>query len=136
MPTDLVTTIEGLVVIFVVSTEYLRQRARIQVAAAAPPAPPAGPAVAKARSRRATRRPSVNQFFTVGDPVATVASAIQCAAPFLLAALGETMGQRSGVINLGVDGIMLLGAFGAYYTAARDRQPAASRRWSASASAR
>ena len=29
------------------------------------------------------------------------------------------MGQRSGVINLGVDGIMLLGAFGAYYTALR-----------------
>jgi simple sugar transport system permease protein len=27
------------------------------------------------------------------------------------------MGQRSGVINLGCDGIMLLGAFGAYYTA-------------------
>ena len=34
VPTDLVTTIEGLVVIFVVSTEYLRQRARIQVEAA------------------------------------------------------------------------------------------------------
>jgi len=34
VPTDLVTTIEGLVVIFVVSTEYLRRRARIQVEAA------------------------------------------------------------------------------------------------------
>jgi len=36
VPTDLVTTIEGMVVIFVVSTEYLRQRARIQVEAAHP----------------------------------------------------------------------------------------------------
>jgi len=59
----------------------------------------------------------MNQFFTTAILSATVASAIQYAAPFLLAALGETMGQRSGVLNLGVDGIMLLGAFGAYYTA-------------------
>jgi simple sugar transport system permease protein len=36
--------------------------------------------------------------------------------PLLLASLGETFGQRSGVLNLGVDGIMLLGAFGGYYT--------------------
>jgi len=59
----------------------------------------------------------MNQFFTTAILSATVASAIQYAAPFLLAALGETIGQRSGVLNLGVDGIMLLGAFGAYYTA-------------------
>jgi simple sugar transport system permease protein len=46
-----------------------------------------------------------------------VASALGLAAPFLLAALGETVGQRSGVINLGVDGIMLLSAFTTYFTA-------------------
>jgi simple sugar transport system permease protein len=46
-----------------------------------------------------------------------VASALGLAAPFLLAALGETMGQRSGVINLGVDGIMLLSAFTTYFAA-------------------
>ena len=45
------------------------------------------------------------------------ASALGLAAPFLLAALGETMGQRSGVINLGVDGIMLLSAFTTYFAA-------------------
>jgi len=61
----------------------------------------------------------VSQFFTSAILIATVTSGIQLAAPFLLAALGETMGQRSGVINLGCDGIMLLGAFGAYYTALR-----------------
>lgn len=59
----------------------------------------------------------MNEFFTSAILTATVASGIQLAAPFLLAALGETVGQRSGVINLGVDGIMLLGAFAAYYTA-------------------
>jgi len=48
--------------------------------------------------------------------VATIASGIRLATPFLLAALGEALGQRSGVLNLGVDGVMLLSAFGAYYT--------------------
>jgi ABC-type uncharacterized transport system permease subunit len=59
----------------------------------------------------------MSQFFTTAILTTTVASGIQLAAPFLLAALGETIGQRSGVINLGVDGIMLLGAFGGYYAA-------------------
>jgi general nucleoside transport system permease protein len=59
----------------------------------------------------------MSQFFTQAILTATVASGIQLAAPFLIAALGETIGQRSGVINLGVDGIMLLGAFGGYYAA-------------------
>jgi general nucleoside transport system permease protein len=57
----------------------------------------------------------MDEFFTASVLAATVASGIRLTAPFLLAALGETMGQRSGVLNLGVDGVMLLGAFGAYY---------------------
>ena len=43
------------------------------------------------------------------------ASAIRSAAPLIFASLGETIGQRSGVLNLGVDGIMLMGAFCAFY---------------------
>ena len=57
----------------------------------------------------------MNQFFTVDVLTTTIASGIALATPFLLAALGETIGQRSGVINLGVDGVMLLGAFSTYY---------------------
>lgn len=59
----------------------------------------------------------MNQFFTIDVLTVTIASGIALATPFLLAALGETIGQRSGVINLGVDGIMLLAAFATYYTA-------------------
>jgi general nucleoside transport system permease protein len=58
----------------------------------------------------------MSEFLTASVLIATVASGIRLAVPFLLAALGETMAQRSGVLNLGVEGIMLLGAFGAYYT--------------------
>ncbi len=59
----------------------------------------------------------MSQFFTSAILTATVAAGIAFSAPFLLAALGETVGQRSGVLNLGVDGIMLLSAFASYYTA-------------------
>lgn len=41
------------------------------------------------------------------------ASAIALAAPILLAALGETFAQRAGVFTIGIEGLMLSGAFGA-----------------------
>lgn len=58
----------------------------------------------------------MSEFFTASVLVATFAAGVRLAMPFLLAALGETLGQRSGVLNLGVDGVMLLGAFFAYWT--------------------
>lgn len=44
-------------------------------------------------------------------------SGIRLATPYLYAAIGETFAQRSGVLNLGVEGIMLLGAFSGFYVA-------------------
>ena len=43
------------------------------------------------------------------------ASAIRLATPYIFAALGETFAQRSGILNLGVDGMMLMGAFTGFY---------------------
>ena len=57
----------------------------------------------------------MSDFFTQAALIATVASGIRLAVPLLIASLGEMYGQRSGVLNLGVDGVMLLGAFGGYY---------------------
>ncbi len=44
-----------------------------------------------------------------------LATGIRLATPFLLAALGEMFVQRSGVYNLGVEGIMMMGAFAGFY---------------------
>ncbi len=67
----------------------------------------------------------MSDFFTMASLVFVVGSGIRLATPFLLAGLGETIGQRSGVLNLGVDGVMLLGAFGAYWTILETRSPVA-----------
>jgi len=61
----------------------------------------------------------VSEFFTQTVLIAVVASGVRLAVPLLIASLGEMYGQRSGVLNLGVDGIMLLGAFTGYYVVLR-----------------
>ncbi len=47
--------------------------------------------------------------------VGILTSAIRLATPYLFASIGEAFAQTSGVLNLGVDGIMLMGAFSAFY---------------------
>ena len=59
----------------------------------------------------------ISELFTAHVIVGIIASGIRLATSYLYAALGETFGQVSGVLNLGVEGIMLVGAFAAYYVA-------------------
>ncbi len=58
----------------------------------------------------------ITELFTTTVLVGILASGFRLATPYLYASLGETFGQKSGVLNLGVEGIMLLGAFAAFYT--------------------
>jgi len=59
----------------------------------------------------------IAEFFSMTVLVGILASGIRLATPYLYAAIGEVFGQRSGVLNLGVEGQMLLGAFAAFYVA-------------------
>lgn len=55
--------------------------------------------------------------------IALLAAAVQSGTPILYATLGEIFTERSGVINLGVEGIMLVGAFCAFVTAQSTGSP-------------
>ncbi|HEX8992139.1 MAG TPA: hypothetical protein VF784_10730, partial [Anaerolineales bacterium] len=59
----------------------------------------------------------MKDVLSMGVVAGILTSMIRLATPFLYAAIGETFGQTSGVVNLGVDGIMLLSAYAAFYVA-------------------
>ena len=58
-----------------------------------------------------------SELTTITIVIGILASGIRLATPYLYAAIGEAFGQRSGVLNLGVEGQMLMGAFAAFYVA-------------------
>ena len=51
--------------------------------------------------------------------VVVIASGIAYGTPLLFAALGELLAERSGVLNLGVEGMMLVGAVMGFWTVQR-----------------
>lgn len=59
----------------------------------------------------------ISELFTMTVLIGILSSGVRLATPYLYASIGETFGQRSGVLNLGVEGQMLLGAFAAFYVA-------------------
>ena len=46
-----------------------------------------------------------------------IARSLEASTIFTLAALGELIGQRSGVLNVGIEGVMLFGATLGFITA-------------------
>lgn len=57
----------------------------------------------------------ISDLFTTTVLIGILTSGIRLATPYLFASIGEMFGQRSGVYNLGVEGMMLMGAFAAFY---------------------
>jgi general nucleoside transport system permease protein len=57
------------------------------------------------------------------NPVLLVASLIVAAVPFLLAAIGELVAEKSGMLNLGVEGMMITGAICGFAAAVHSGSP-------------
>lgn len=55
--------------------------------------------------------------------LATLARALSYSTPLLWAALGEIVAERSGVVNLGVEGMMILGALSGFVVAQTSGDP-------------
>ena len=61
--------------------------------------------------------------FSVLNPVVIVTSLIVAATPLLFAALGELVVEKSGVLNLGVEGMMIVGAIAGFATTIESGSP-------------
>jgi len=58
-----------------------------------------------------------------GVPLAILGGAIRVSTPFIFVSLGETITERSGRINLGLEGILVFGAMTAYAVAVMTGSP-------------
>jgi len=61
--------------------------------------------------------------FLLSMLITILASGIRFATSYIFAAIGETFGQISGVLNLGVEGIMLVAAYAAYFVVLQTNEP-------------
>ena len=57
------------------------------------------------------------------NPIILIASLMVSATPILLAAIGETVVEKAGVLNLGVEGMMITGAVVGFAVAINTRNP-------------
>jgi simple sugar transport system permease protein len=65
----------------------------------------------------------ISELFTPAVLIGIVTSGIRLATPYLYATVGETFGQLSGVLNLGVEGMMLMGAYSGFYVTFKTGDP-------------
>lgn len=56
----------------------------------------------------------MGDFFTEAVVVSVLAATVRISTPLLLAALGELVSERAGILNLGVEGTMLMSAFSGF----------------------
>jgi ABC-type uncharacterized transport system permease subunit len=65
----------------------------------------------------------MNDLLTAQFIIAVCLGAIAATVPLLYASLGELVGEASGVLNLGIEGVMLLGAFTGFAVTFTTGQP-------------
>jgi ABC-type uncharacterized transport system permease subunit len=59
----------------------------------------------------------------LGVPLAVFAGAVRGGTPFLLVSVGECLTEKSGKINLGLEGVLLMGAMAAYAVSYKTNSP-------------
>jgi simple sugar transport system permease protein len=65
----------------------------------------------------------VNAITWLGVPLAIIAGALRGSSPFLFVSLGECLTEKSGKINLGLEGTLLMGAMSAYAISYKSGSP-------------
>ena len=61
--------------------------------------------------------------FLLANPALLIASIMVAATPILLASIGELVTERAGVLNLGVEGMMITGAICGFAAAVGTESP-------------
>src|SRR5579871_2646053 len=59
----------------------------------------------------------------LGVPLAILAGAVRGGTPFLFVSLGECLTEKSGKVNLGLEGILIMGAMTAYAVSYKTTSP-------------
>ncbi len=52
----------------------------------------------------------LQQIFTLSFMTAFLAAAVRLAVPLMYGGIGETIAEKSGILNIGMEGVMLSGA--------------------------
>ena len=65
----------------------------------------------------------MTELLTTQIIVSILAATIRIACPLMIAALGELVAERAGVMNLGVEGMMLMGAFVGFFVTHQTGSP-------------
>ncbi|MGN6470821.1 MAG: ABC transporter permease [Rhizobiaceae bacterium] len=58
----------------------------------------------------------MEHILTLGFLATTVGATWRLATPIIFASIGEVVSERAGVLNIGLEGIMLIGAFAGFWT--------------------
>ena len=53
----------------------------------------------------------LEQIMTIGFVTAFLTASVRMAVPLIYAGLGETISEKAGILNIGMEGVMLGGAF-------------------------
>ena len=75
------------------------------------------------RIRLDLREGRVMDMFGGINPAVLIASLMVAAVPIMLAAIGELVVEKAGVLNLGVEGMMIIGAVCGFAAAVETRKP-------------